>query len=80
MTRGEGLKKKSDVTTSKKYRFNNRIRMNLKVVITPLYLLNNVVFHVDNKFCVENMHILANLTPKTCIKGRLIISSKFVTI
>ena len=26
------------------------------------------------------MHILANMRSKTCIKGRLIISSKFVTI
>ena len=26
------------------------------------------------------MHILANMRPKICIKGRLIISSKFVTI
>ena len=26
------------------------------------------------------MHILANIRPEICIKGRLIISSKFVTI
>ena len=46
--------------------------MNLKVVMTPLHLLFNVAFHVDNKFCLENIHILANMTPK--------ISIKFVTI
>ena len=40
---------KSDVTTSKKYRFNNRIKMTLKVVITPLHLLFNVAFCVDYK-------------------------------
>ena len=44
-----GVKLKRDVTTSKKDRFNNRIRMNLKVVITPLHLLFNVAFHVNNK-------------------------------
>ena len=54
--------------------------MTLKVVITPLHLLFDVVFHVDNKSCVENMYILANMIPKICIKGRVIISSKFVTI
>ena len=44
-----GVKPKSDVTTSKKYRFNNRIRMTLKVVIAPLHLLFNVAFHGDKK-------------------------------
>ena len=44
-----GVKPKSDVTTSKKYRFNNCIIMTLKVVITPLHLLFNVAFRVDNK-------------------------------
>ena len=58
------VKPKSDVTTSKKYRFNNRLGMTLKVVITPLYLLYNVVFYVDNTFCVENMQILANIRLK----------------
>ena len=47
--KGEGVKPKSDVTTSKKYRFNNRIRMTLRVVIAPLHLLFNVAFHADNK-------------------------------
>ena len=42
--RGRGVKPKSDVTTSKKDRFNNRIRMNSKVVKTPLYLLFNVAY------------------------------------
>ena len=46
---GRGVKPKSDVTTSKKYRFNNYIRMTLKVVITPLHLLFNIAFHVNNK-------------------------------
>ena len=46
---GRGVKQKSDVTTSKKYRFNNYIRMTLKVVITPPHLLFNVAFHVNNK-------------------------------
>ena len=54
--------------------------MILKVVITPLHLFSNVAFHGDNKVCVENMHILANMRSKICIKGRLIISSKFVAI
>ena len=54
--------------------------MTLKVVLTPLHLLFNVAFHVDNKVCVENMHILANMRSKICIIGRLIISSKFDTI
>ena len=49
LTRGEGVKPKSDVTTSKKCCFNNRIRMTLKVVVTPLYLLFNVAFRADNK-------------------------------
>ena len=47
--KGEGVKSKSDVTTFKKYCLNSRIRMILKVVVTPLYLLFNVAFHVDNK-------------------------------
>ena len=37
--KGGRVKPKSDVTTSKKYRFNNCIRMTLKVLITPLHLL-----------------------------------------
>ena len=45
----EGVKQKSNVTTSKKYRFNNRIRMTVKVVITPPHLLVNEAFYVDNK-------------------------------
>ena len=80
VTRGRGFKPKSDVTTPKQYHFNNRIRMTLKVVTTPLHLLFDVDFDVDNKVLVENMHILANMRSKICIKGRLIISSKFVTI
>ena len=63
----------------KKYLFNNRIRIILKVAIKLLDLIFNVACHVDNKFCVENMHILANMRPQICIKGRLIFSSKFVT-
>ena len=31
--------------------------MTLKIIITPLHLLLNVVFHVDNKVEIENMHI-----------------------
>ena len=58
----------------------NRIRMTIKDLITPLYLLFNVAFHVDSKVWVENMNILANMRSKICIKGRLIIGSKFVTI
>ena len=78
---GEGGQTKEwSHTTSKKYRFNNRIRITLKVVITPFHLPFNVAFHVDNKVWVENMHILANMRSKLCIKGRLIIRSKFVTI
>ena len=34
----------SDVTTSKKYRFNNSIRMTFKVAVTPLYLLFDAHF------------------------------------
>ena len=79
MTRRRVVKPKSDITTSKKYRFNSRIKITLKVVITPLHLLFYVAFHVDNKFCVENMHILANMRPKICIKSRFIVSSKFVS-
>ena len=41
-----------------KCRFNNRVRMILKVVITST---STVAFHVDDKFCVENIHILANM-------------------
>ena len=36
---GEGIKAKSDVTTSKRYIFNSRIRMTLIVVMIPLHLL-----------------------------------------
>ena len=64
----------------KKYRFKNYIRMTLKVVETPLHLFFNVALNVDNEFCVENMHILANMRLKICIKGWLIIGSKFVSI
>ena len=46
---GEGVKPNGDVTTSKKYCFNNCIKMTLKVVVTPFYLLFNVAFRVDNK-------------------------------
>ena len=46
---GRGVKPNGDVTTSKKYCFNNCIKMTLKVVVTPLYLLFNVAFRVDNK-------------------------------
>ena len=49
------FKPSSDVTTSEKYYFNNRIRMTLKVVVTPIYLFFNVAFHVDNKISVENI-------------------------
>ena len=38
---GRGVKPNSDVTTSKKCCFNNRIRMTLRVVVAPLYLLFN---------------------------------------
>ena len=44
-----GVKPKTDVTTSKKYLFNIRIRVTLKVVIRPLPLLFNLAFHIDNK-------------------------------
>ena len=54
--------------------------MTLKVVISPLKLLFNVAFYVYNKVQVENMHILANMRYKICIKDRLIISSNFGTI
>ena len=54
--------------------------MALKVVISPLQLLFNVAFYVDNKVQVENMHILANIRYKICIKDWLIISSNLVTI
>ena len=70
-----GVKPKTDVTTSKKYLFNIRIRVTLKVVIRPLPLLFNLAFHVDNKVWVENMHILADMRSKIWIKDRLIISS-----
>ena len=62
---GRGVKPKSDVTTSKKYRFNNYIRMTLKVVITPLHPLFNVALHVNNKVWLENKHILLNRA--TCL-------------
>ena len=54
---GGGMNQRVMLLFQKKYCFNNRIRMTLKVIITPLYLLFNVAFHVDNKFCVEYMHI-----------------------
>ena len=53
--------------------------MNLYVVITPPHLLFNVVFHVDDKFYVRNMHIFPNMISKIYSKGRLIFSSKFLT-
>ena len=77
---GRGMSQRKNVTPSKKYCFNNRIRMTLKVVIIPLHLLLNVALHVDKEFWVENRHISANMRSKICIKGRSIISSKFVTI
>ena len=57
MTQGKGYEPKSDVTPLKIYCFNNRIRVTLKVVITPLQLLFDVAFNVDNRFCVANTHI-----------------------
>ena len=59
--------------------FSNRIRMTLKTLMIPLYLRFSVAFHVYNKFCVENKHILANKRHKIRNKGWLIFSSKFVT-
>ena len=53
--------------------------MTLKAVMISRYLLFSVAFFLGDKFCVENKHILANMRPKICIKGRLIFSSKFVT-
>ena len=47
--------------------------MTLKVVITPLYLLVNSDFHVDDKFYADDMHILANVRPPIRIKGRLFV-------
>ena len=57
---------KSDVTPSKKDCYYNRIRMILRFVITLLHLLFDVVFHVDDNFLLENMHISANMKPKIC--------------
>ena len=57
MTRRRVVKPKSDITTSKKYRFNSRIKITLKVVITPLHLLFYVAFNVDDRICMENIHI-----------------------
>ena len=57
--KGEAVKPKSDVTTSKKYRFNNRIRMTLRVVIAPLHLLFNVAFHADNKKFASKVGLLS---------------------
>ena len=57
---GWGYEQKSDVTPLKKHCFNSHIRMNLKVVITPLHLVFSVALHIDNKFYAENVHILAN--------------------
>ena len=48
----------------------------LKVVTIPLHPLFDVAFYVDNKFCVENMHILEHMRPKICIKGS---SKNYVT-
>ena len=58
VTRGGGgsdtivtmCKKRSSQTvmSPQKYRFNNRIRVTLKFVITPLPLLFNVAFSADN--------------------------------
>ena len=55
------------------------LEMTLKVVITPLHLLFGVVFYVDDKFCVKNINILANMRRMICLKGRLIFSSTFAT-
>ena len=52
--KGRGVNPKSDVTTSKKYRFYNRIIMTSKVVVTPLHLLFGVAFHVDNNVSAKN--------------------------
>ena len=46
---GRGYEPKRDVTLSKKYYFNNRIRKPLRLVITPLHLIFDVDFLVDNK-------------------------------
>ena len=51
------------ISLLKKYCFNNRISMTLKIIITPLHSLFNAAFHVNDKFCVENMDILANMNP-----------------
>ena len=75
---GRGYEPKSDVSPLKKYCSNNRIRMTLKILITPLLLLFHVKLHVDNRICIENMHILANTRIEFCIKGRLMLSLKFV--
>ena len=42
--------------------------MTFKNVIIPFHLLLNVAFYVDDNFCVESMHIFANIKPKICIK------------
>ena len=73
---GRGYEPKSDVTPSIKYYLKNRIRLT-KSCMTPLHLLSNVAFHVDNTFCVENMFISAFYYFKIYVKGRLIFSSKF---
>ena len=67
-----GYQTKSDVTTSKKYCFNNLIRM------TQLNLFLDVAFQVDHRFREENMNILASMGPKICIEGQFIFSLNFV--
>ena len=48
-------------------------------VVTPSKKkFNSRIFHIDNKYWVENMHILANMKYRIWIKGRLIFSSKFL--
>ena len=81
VTRGKGGQSSQKVMSPlQKIRFSNRIRRTLKVVMTQFHLLFNVAFRVDNKVWVESMHIIADMRSKICIKGRLIISSKFFTI
>ena len=52
--KGEGVQDKQGCHHLEKYRFNNRIRMTLKVAITPLHLLFKVFFHVYNKNSSRN--------------------------
>ena len=68
-----------NVTPAKKHCCSNHIRLTLKVARKPLHLLFDVAFQVNNNFCTENMHVLANIRPEICIKCQLNFSSKFVT-